>query len=167
MYILGPTKIRFNIRGWVSLVIYLIVSGCVLGPEAWSKLDHLKLRASKASQQFIQYAFGSHSYVDKYGRFCESWYPSYSLRLLSRSWSSSQLDHLNKHPKPPNNSYSVYLCPTRIGLNMEGCVSLVIYFIVSGCCLGPEAWFQLDHLKCRASKASQQFIQYIFSVPPR
>ena len=151
----------------MSLVIYLLVYGCCLGPKAWSQLDRLKLRASKASQQFIQYAFGSHSYVDKYGRFCESWYPSYSLRLLSRSWSSSQLDHLNKNPKPPNNSYSVYLCPTRIGLNMEGYVSLVINFIVSSYCIGPKTSSQLDLLKLMASKASQQFTQCVFWIPYR
>ena len=156
-------------EGCVSLIIYFIVSGCCLGLEASSQLDHLKFRAYKASQQFIQYAFGSYSYVDEYGQFCESWYPSYSLRLLSMygsfipTWpfETQSIQSLTTIP-------TVYILgPTQIGLNMEGCVSLVIYFIVTCCCLGPEAWFKFDHLKRRASKASQQFIQYIFWVPPR
>ena len=64
--------------------------------------------------------------------------------------------------------HTVYIMgPTQIGLNTGGCVSLVIYLIVSSCCLGPEVSYQLDHLKLRVSTASQQFILYIFCVPPR
>ena len=71
----------------MSHVIYFIVCGCYLGPKASSKLDHLKLRDSKASQQFIQCIFLFH--------------------------------------------------PDRV--KYEGCVSLVIYFIVSGYCQSPKA----------------------------
>ena len=99
-------------RGCVSLVIYLIVSGCYQGPEASSQLDNLKLIASKASQQFMHCILGH----------------------------------------------------TQIGLNIGGCVNLVIYLIVSGCCVGPEASSKLDHLKLRASKASQKYIQCIFGI---
>ena len=96
----------------MSFVIYLIVSGCCQGPEASSQLDHLKIRASKVSQQFILYIF----------------------------------------------------CPTQKGLNRGGWVNRNICSIVSGCYLGPKALSQLDHLKLRASKASQQFTQCIFEV---
>ena len=41
-------------------------------------------------------------------------------------------------------------------------MSLIIYFIVSACCLGPEESFQLDHLKLNSFKASKQFIPCIF-----
>ena len=49
-----------------------------------------------------------------------------------------------------------------IGLKMVGRMSLIIYFIVSACCLVPEASFQLDHLKLNAFKASRQFIPCTF-----
>ena len=67
--------------------------------------------------------------------------------------------------KPHNNSYSVFLDPTMIGLQMLGRISHTIYFIVSACCLGPEASFQIDHLKLKTFKASQQFVPCIFGVP--
>ena len=51
---------------------------------------------------------------------------------------------------------------TLIGLKMVGRMSLIIYFIVSACCLVPEASFQLDHLKLNAFKASRQFIPCTF-----
>ena len=57
IYILGSIQIGLNMGGFVSLFIYIIVSGCCLSPEAWSQLDHLRLRASKASQQFSQCIF--------------------------------------------------------------------------------------------------------------
>ena len=66
------------------------------------------------------------------------------------------------HSEPHNNSYRVFLGPTMIGLKMVGRMSLIIYFIVSACCLGPDASLQLDHLKLNEFKASQQFIQCIF-----
>ena len=66
------------------------------------------------------------------------------------------------HSEPHNNSYRVFLGPTMIELKMVGRMSLIIYFIVSACCLAPEASFQLDHLKVNAFKASQQFKLCIF-----
>ena len=66
------------------------------------------------------------------------------------------------HSKPHNNSNCVYFGPTMIGLKMVGRMSLIIYFIVSACCLVPEASFQLDHLKLNAFKASRQFIPCTF-----
>ena len=66
------------------------------------------------------------------------------------------------HSKPHNNSNCVFFGPTMIGLKMVGRMSLIIYFIVSACCLVPEASFQLDHLKLNAFKASRQFIPCTF-----
>ena len=50
---------------------------------------------------------------------------------------------------------------------MGGCVSPVIYLIVSDCYSGPKTSSQLNHLKLKISKASLHFIQCIFSVPHR
>ena len=79
---------------------------------------------------------------------------------------------LQKPNKSPNGakskcSYVYFWGPILIGLKMGGRISLIIYFIVSACCLGPEATFKLDHLKLKASKASKQFIPCLFEVPPR
>ena len=48
---------QFFMGGCVSLVIYLIVYSCCLGPEASSQLNHLKFRASKPSHHFIECLF--------------------------------------------------------------------------------------------------------------
>ena len=66
------------------------------------------------------------------------------------------------HSKPHNNSYCVFLGSHPDRVKMVGRMSLIIYFIVSACCLGPDASLQLDHLKLNEFKASQQFIQFIF-----
>ena len=63
--------------------------------------------------------------------------------------------------------HTVYILGlTKIGLNIGGCVSHVIYLIVSDCCLGPEGFSQLNHLKFRASKPSHQFIHLWFVSHP-
>ena len=82
------------------------------------------------------------------------------------------VENSSKNPiKSPNGakskcSYVYFWGPILIGLKMGGRISLIIYFIVSACCLGPEATFKLDHLKLKASKASKQFIPCLFEVPP-
>ena len=49
--------IGLNIGSCVTLVIYLIVQFCCVSPETLTKLDHLKIRASKSSQKFRQFIF--------------------------------------------------------------------------------------------------------------
>ena len=91
----------------------------------------------------------SHPDRVKYGGFCEPSYLFYSLWLLSRSWSLIPTWPFETQSiKSLTTIHTVYiLCPTQIGVNMGGCVILLIYIIVSDCCLGPETWSQLDHLK--------------------
>ena len=167
MYILGLTKIGLNIGGCVSHVIYLIVSDCCLGPEGFSQLNHLKFRASKPSHQFIHLCFGSHPDRVKYGGCV-----SLVIYLIVSSFcigpeASSQHHHLKIRASKSWQQFIEWIFwshPKRV--RYSGVWSLVFYIIV-GCCLGPEASSQLDHVKFRASKPSQQFIQCIFWVRPR
>ena len=113
--------------------------------------------------------FGSHHEKVKYLRFCKFSYICYSLWLLSRS-----LSFIPTWPfeiqwiQTVTTIHTVYILGlTKIGLNTGVVWVFFIYLIVSGCCIGPKPSSQLDRLKMRPSKFSQQFIQCIFWVPPR
>ena len=156
--------IGLKMVGRRSLIIYFIVSACCLVPEASFQLDHLKVNAFKASQQFILFIFGSHHDRVKIGGPDESYHLFYGLCLLFRSWSIISIWPFETQCiQNLTTIHTVYFWGhTLIGLKMVGRMSLIIYFIVSACCLGPDASLQLDHLKLNEFKASQQFIQFIF-----
>ena len=152
----------------MSLVIYLIVSDCYLGPDTFSQLNHLKLRASKPSHQFIHLCFGSHPDRVKYGGCVSLVIYLIVSGLCIGPEASSQHHHLKIRASQSWQQFIEWIFwshPKRV--RYRGVWSLVIYIIVSGCCLGPEASSQLDHVKFRASKPSQQFIQCIFLVTSR
>ena len=69
--------------GWVSPNICFRVFACCLGHEASFQPHYLKLKASKASQQFIY--SGSQSNGVKNGGPGESYFIFYSLYLFFRS----------------------------------------------------------------------------------
>ena len=55
-------------------------------------------------------------------------------------------------------SYCVYLRSQPDRVKNGDWLGLIIFFIVSACCQGPEGSSKLDKLKLNAFKASQQFI---------
>ena len=111
---------------------------------------------------------GSQSNGVKNGGPGESYFIFYSLYLFFRSGSfipSWPLEDKSLQTLKTIHTADIW-GPTLIGLKMGGWVSLIIYYIVSADCLGPEASLQVDHLKLKDSGASQQFLRCIFRVPP-